>query len=269
MQLNEESKINALKNWFVNQKSVLIAFSGGVDSTLLTKIAFLALGDKALAVTSDSASLARNELVEIKQLIKNIGIRHMIIQTDEFSNENYLKNPENLCYYCKQELFDKLTSLAQEHNIDTIVDGTNFDDIGGHRPGLLAKKEANVKSPFVELKITKNEIRKMSEVLGLKTYDKPSTPCLSSRVEYGMPITLDILSNVEKAEQIIKNLTGATVIRARVHNKILRIEIGKDERKFFFNENTLDDLNNALQSLGFSYITIDIAGYSSGNMNKR
>ena len=113
MQLNEESKINALKNWFVNQKSVLIAFSGGVDSTLLTKIAFLALGDKALAVTSDSASLARNELVEIKQLIKNIGIRHMIIQTDEFSNENYLKNPENRCYYCKQELFDKLTSLAQ------------------------------------------------------------------------------------------------------------------------------------------------------------
>ena len=109
----------------------------------------------------------------------------------------------------------------------------------------------------------------MSEVLGLKTYDKPSTPCLSSRVEYGIPITLDILSNVEQAEQIIKNLTGATVIRARVHNKILRIEIGKNERKFFFNENTLDDLNNELQSLGFSYITIDIAGYSSGNMNKR
>ena len=268
MQSTINLKLQELKSWFNHHDSILIAFSGGVDSTLLAKVAFLSMGSNALAVTADSPSISRQDLANAKSLANLIGIDHLIIQTHEMENPDYLQNPSNRCYYCKSELFTTLTSLAKKRNIKTIVDGTNFDDLSDFRPGLTAATENDILHPFAELGLSKLDIRKISKHFDLPTADNPSSPCLSSRIAYGQPITLNKLSKIENAEIIIKQLTGIEILRVRDHGDIARIEVGPSERFLLLNESIMDKIDSKLKKLGFKFVTLELSGYKSGNLNK-
>ena len=268
MQSAINSKLHDLESWFKNYDSVLIAFSGGVDSTLLAKAAFTSIGKKAIAVTADSPSIPRSELTNAKSLAKMIGIKHLVVNTNEMENPQYTQNPSNRCYYCKSELFSTLSNLSKKKDIEIIVDGTNIDDLSDFRPGLQAANENQIHHPFVDLKFTKLDIRNISKHLQLPTADRPSAPCLSSRVSYGQPITLKTLTKIEKAEAFIKELTGIEVLRVRDHNNMARIEVGKHERSLLFDEIIMDRIDKELKHIGFKYITLELSGYKSGNLNK-
>jgi uncharacterized protein len=183
-------------------------------------------------------------------------------------NPDYLKNSSNRCYYCKSELFSTLSDISKEKNIKVIVDGTNLDDLSDFRPGLVAADENKILHPFVDLEFTKVDIRNISKHLQLPTADRPSAPCLSSRVAYGQPITLQTLSKIERAEALIKELTGIEILRVRDHNNIARIEVGKNERSLLFDELIMDKIDQELKAIGFKYITLELSGYKSGNLNK-
>jgi uncharacterized protein len=245
----------------------MVAFSGGVDSALMAMLARIALGEKALAVTANSPSMATAELRDAKRLAKEIGIRHMIIKTDELEDPNYLANPANRCYFCKKELGGKLVDLAKELGRYTVVDGTNAEDLKGHRPGAAALSEKGVRRPLAEAGLTKAEVRTLAKSLGLSNYDKPSMPCLSSRVAYGEVITPERLLKIERAENLIRSLTGVRELRVRDHGSVARVEVGPNERRLFFDEALLDQISNGLRELGFVYVALDMSGYRSGSMN--
>jgi uncharacterized protein len=247
----------------------LVAFSGGIDSTLVAYLAKLSLGDGAIAVTAESPSLPSSELEEAKELAKEIGIRHMVIKTEELEDPNYVANPANRCYFCKKELSVKLKQLAVELDYSFIVDGTNADDLHAHRPGAAALTEEGVKRPLADVGITKPEVRELSRLLGLPNFDKPSMPCLSSRVQYGQIISPERLTRIERSENFIRSITGVKELRVRDHGNLARIEVGKGERQLFFNEGVLDKIAAALKGYGFTYVSIDIVGYRSGSMNEQ
>jgi uncharacterized protein len=266
-ELREKAE-SALKLLGSYQKA-LVAFSGGIDSTLVAYLAKLALGDGAIAVTAQSPSLPSSELEEAKKLAKKIGIRHMVTKTEELEDPNYVANPVNRCYFCKKELSGKLKQLADGLGYSAIVDGTNADDLHAHRPGAAALTEEGVKRPLAEVGMTKPEVREISRLLGLPNFDKPSMPCLSSRVQYGQIITPERLTRVEKSENFIRSITGARELRVRDHGNLARIEVGKDERRIFFDEMLMDKIATALREYGFTYVSLDIAGYRSGSMNEQ
>jgi uncharacterized protein len=249
-------------------RKVIIAFSGGVDSTLVAYLARMALGDASLAVTADSPSLPSGELEETKLLAKELGLRHMVIRTEELDDPNYAANPSNRCYFCKKELSNKLEQLASDLGFQVIVDGTNADDLHGHRPGAAALSERGVRRPLADVGMTKPEVRELSRLLGLPNHDKPSMPCLSSRVQYGQIITPERLLRIEKSENLIRSLTGVKQLRVRDHGNLARVEVGREERHLFFDEKLLDRLVSSLREFGFTYVTFDIAGYRTGSMNE-
>lgn len=246
----------------------IVAFSGGVDSTLVAYLAVQTLGDGAIAVTADSPSLPYSELEEAKQLAKQIGIRQIVVRTEELDDPNYVSNPSNRCYFCKKELSQKLKKLARELKIPFILDGTNADDLNGHRPGAAALSEENVRRPLAEVGMTKAEVRELAQLFGLSNFDKPSMPCLSSRVQYGQLITPERLARIEMSETFIRSLTGVRELRVRDHGNLARIEVGRDERRVFFDEEFLDKITAKLREFGFMYVTFDLLGYRSGSMNE-
>ena len=246
---------------------VVIAFSGGVDSSTLAAVSHNILGEKAVAVTAESPTYTPEELEEARKVAREIGVKLYIVETDELSNENFNKNPENRCYYCKKELLERLTEVAKELGLKAVFEGTNFSDLTDHRPGFKAVKEMeNVYSPWVDTQFTKEEIRAIAKKIGLSVQNKPPLACLASRIPYNERITAEKLKRIGKAEQIIRKVTGVQQLRVRDHNGLARIEVGKDERKLFCNVKILDRIAADLKKIGFKYVTVDLEGYRTGSM---
>ncbi|MCS7386285.1 MAG: ATP-dependent sacrificial sulfur transferase LarE [archaeon GB-1867-005] len=261
-------KYQALLNWFKDKDGVLVAFSGGVDSTLVAYAAKQILGDKALAVTANSPLLPPGELEEAKKIANFIGIRHLVIDVNELENEHLARNPPNRCYYCKLELMAKLLEIARHHNLSVVVDGTNADDMKSYRPGIRALKELGIRSPLAEVGLTKADVRAISRMLKLPTADKPPMTCLASRFPYGVRITPEAVRRVGEAELIIKKIAGVKLVRVRDHGIIARIEVGRDEREKLFDERILDEISKKLKELGYLYVAMELEGYVSGSLDK-
>jgi uncharacterized protein len=260
-------KLEQLKELFTEMDQALIAYSGGVDSTLVAKIAYDVLGDRALAVTAVSPSLLPEELEDAKIQAATIGISHKIVQTQEMDNPNYTSNPVNRCYFCKSELHDTLKPLALELGYPYVVDGVNADDLHDYRPGIQAAKERGARSPLAEIGVTKAEVRQISQQLGLSWWDKPAQPCLSSRFPYGEEITIAKLQRVGRAEIYLRNL-GWQNLRVRSEGDTARIELSPDKIKDFVSTTDLPTLVSAFQNWGFIYVTLDLEGYRSGKLNQ-
>ena len=260
-------KLEQLKELFTEMDQALIAYSGGVDSTLVAKIAYDVLGDRALAVTAVSPSLLPEELEDAKIQAATIGISHKIVETQEMDNPNYTSNPVNRCYFCKSELHDTLKPLALELGYPYVVDGVNADDLHDYRPGIQAAKERGARSPLAEIGVTKAEVRQISQQLGLTWWDKPAQPCLSSRFPYGEEITIAKLQRVGRAEIYVRNL-GWQNLRVRSEGDTARIELSPDKIKDFVSTTDLPTLVSAFQNWGFIYVTLDLEGYRSGKLNQ-
>ena len=247
--------------------SVIVAFSGGADSAYLAYAASVALGNRALAVTGDSASYPTFQRQLANQITTEFGIDHEIVFTEEFEDANYTSNPPNRCYYCKSELYTKLNRLARERGIEVICDGTNADDIGDFRPGRQAARELGVRSPLLECGMTKSDIRELSRRAGLATWDEPASACLSSRVPYGQVVTIEKLSMIDRAEIALKQL-GFRQVRVRHHGDVARIEVAMEEMRRALDPDMAQQMSTALKELGFNYVTLDLAGYRTGSLNE-
>ncbi|ACM60302.1 uncharacterized protein B0S90_1495 [Caldicellulosiruptor bescii] len=262
-----QEKYEKLKNYIKSLGSLAIAYSGGVDSTFLVKVAYDVLGDRVIAVTATSSTYPKRELNDAITFIKQVGAKHIVIESEELEIEGFNKNPVDRCYYCKKELFEKIWKVAKAHGIEYVADGSNFDDLNDFRPGMKAACELNVVSPLKVAGLTKEDIRKLSKELELPTWDKPAFACLSSRIPYGERITKEKLSMIEKAEEYLLGL-GFKQVRVRYHqDKLARIEIGKDEMEKFLNIKLIESVRNKFKELGFLYITLDLEGYRTGSMN--
>ncbi len=255
-------KFENLKNEIKKLGSAIVAFSGGVDSALVLKAAFDILKENAVAVTADSPSLPRRELEEAKRIAGQIGAKHLIIKTTEAENEDYLKNPGNRCYYCKSELYEKLKSVSDQLGIKNILNGTNFDDLSDYRPGMKAADENRIISPLKGANLTKSDVRKIARHLNLEVWDKPSSPCLSSRIPYGSEITMKKLQIVEEAENFLKDL-GIRELRVRHFGDKARIEVNEKGKEAINKNNRI--IEKKFSEIGFDQI--EISNFKSGNLN--
>ena len=244
--------------------SVAVAFSGGVDSTLVAVVANRVLGTKALAVTAVSPALAKRELEEATNLAERFGFAHRIINTNEMAEEGYVANSPQRCYFCKTELYTQLTALAEREGYQWVVNGTNTDDQGDYRPGMVAASEHRVRSPMVEAGLAKADVRAIAKTLDIPIWDKPAQPCLSSRIPYGIPVTIENLSKIEQAEDYLLSL-GLREFRARHHDRLCRIEVGEDEMEFAFERRR--EIVAALKKIGYLWVSLDMAGLRSGSLN--
>ena len=261
------SKLANLQALFNDMDRALIAYSGGIDSTLVAKVAYDVLGDRALAVTANSPSLMPEDFEDAKTQAAQMGIAHKVVETHEMENEQYTSNPVNRCYFCKSELHDTLRPLANKLGYEDVVDGLNADGLLDYRPGIQAAKERGVRSPLAEVGITKLEVRELSKQLGLPWWDKPSQPCLSSRFPYGELITTEKLHRVGRAERYMRDL-GYRNLRVRSDGETARIELMPDQISAFVTEVDLSALVEAFQGFGFTYVTLDLEGYKSGKLNR-
>jgi len=259
--------------------NVIVAFSGGIDSYFVLKAAADSLGNEnVLAVTGDSPSLKESERGQTALLAKNIGVKHKVIFTEEMSDPNYYNNPQNRCFFCKDELYKKLDELKSETGSNALLDGTNYDDMSDYRPGYKASKDHGIISPLAELKFTKSEIRNTARSIGLEIWDKPSSPCLSSRIPYGQKVTMEKLSLIEKAEEVLKKF-GFRDYRVRHFEipqngnetklKLAKIDVRQSEMHKFLDQNLIDEINIKLRALGYDFVTFDMGGLKSGSLNMK
>ena len=260
-------KLKTLQTLFAQMEKALIAYSGGIDSTLVAKVAYDVLGDRALAVTAVSPSLLPEELEDAQIQAAQIGIPHKLVDTHEMDNSNYTSNPVNRCYFCKSELHDTLKPLAIARGYPYVVDGVNADDLHDYRPGIQAAKERGARSPLAEVGVTKAEVRQLSQALGLPWWDKPAQPCLSSRFPYGEEITIAKLQRVGRSEIYLRKL-GYANLRVRSEGDTARIELPPEQIQEFVLTTDLPGLVEAFQGYGFVYVTLDLEGYRSGKLNQ-
>jgi len=268
MSLELKGKTQKLKEIFQSMGKVVVAFSGGADSTLLLRIAQDTLGNKnVLAVTALSPLYPERELAGVKKMIETLGARHRLIESNELEIPGFSKNPSNRCYYCKDKLFRELLDIAREEGIPFVAEGSTLDDDKDHRPGRMAIQELGIRSPLKEAMFTKIEVRKLSKGLGLPTWDKPSFACLASRFPYGEEITEEGLRMVDEAEDFLFGL-GFKQVRVRHYGNLARIEILKEEMARLMNGSLREKVVNHLKEIGYLYITLDLQGFRSGSMNE-
>ncbi len=264
-------KLEKLKQFIAHEgkDGVVIAFSGGVDSSTLAAVSYEVLGERAVAVIAQSPTYTSEELRDAKEIAQAIGIKLHVVETNELENSDFNRNPENRCYFCKKELLQTLIDFAHEQGFKTVFEGTNFTDLNDHRPGFKAVQEVkDVYSPWMINGFSKDEIRRAAKQMGLSVHDKPALACLASRIPFNEKITAEKLSRVDRAEQAVKAVTGVKQVRVRDHNGLARIEVAKSERALFCSTAVLDRVAEELKKLGFKYVTFDLEGYRSGSMLK-
>ena len=259
---------NRLQAILAGYGRVAVAFSGGVDSAVVAQAAYLACGDRAVAVTAVSPSLASGELENAQAVARQIGIRHETISTDEFTNPEYLANPFHRCFFCKTTLYSRLTELAPRWNVDVLANGANLDDQGDHRPGLQAAAKFQVRSPLVEAGLNKAQVRAVARHWHLPVWDKPASPCLSSRIAYGVAVTPERVQRIDRAEAFLRTTFGLREFRVRLEaNDLARIEIAETELDRVLSSSSRQQIRRSLHDLGFRYVTLDLDGFRSGSMN--
>jgi uncharacterized protein len=261
------NKLARLREDLRGRGSLAVAFSGGVDSAFLLKVAHDVLDQRVMAVTARSPSIAARELREAERLACELGVRHLVIDTDEFRLSGYIDNPVDRCYICKREHFTKISAVASEYGLHVVADGSNVDDRGDYRPGARALRELGIVCPLIEAGLKKHEIRRLSKEMGLSVWDKPALACLASRIPYGQKITREKIASIDRAETYLRDL-GFRQVRVRHHGDIARIEVAAEDRRRFFETVPLDEVDGELKKCGFSYVALDLRGYRTGSLNE-
>src|SRR5215213_1285443 len=265
--MNLNAKEERLREIFRELDSVIVAYSGGVDSSYVAYVANAELGSRAVCITGESASLPEYQRAEIDRVVKEFGFQHEIIRTEELENPGYRANNPDRCFFCKDELYTKLESVARTRGIKSIVDGSTVDDLGDYRQGRRDASQHAVRSPLIEAGLSKSDVRELSRRATLPTWDKPASPCLSSRIAYGTTVTIERLSKVDRGEEILREF-GFREFRVRHHDQLVRIEIAPVEMDRVLRKDFIDELARRFRELGFKYVTLDLEGFRSGSMNE-